>query len=350
MMKKILPLLTVIFALFCFNVSAKENVYVIATGGTISGAGESATGSKYSASKVDIADIIKSVPNITNLANIQAEQLFQARSQDMNNGLWLKLAKRVEEVISRRSVDAVVITHGTDTLEETAYFLNLVIKTKKPIVIVGSMRPSTSLSADGNLNLYNAVALAANKESRRKGVLVLMSDDVYNARDVRKAHTTNVAAFKADNFGAIGQVYFGKTKFYFESLKRHTYKSRFNIDNITTLPKADIIFAHANFDSNLIDYYIESGSKALILAGVGDGNINQEATEKLAEAAKQGILIVRSNRNYGGAVIRNVEIEDDEYGFVVSDNLSPQKARILASLSLLRTQNIKKIQEIFDSY
>lgn len=349
---KIITFLSIL--LFSNQVFAKnslKNIVIIGTGGTISGAGESETGAKYSSSKIDINQIVQTVPNILDVANITAEQLFQEASQNFNNELLIKLANRVNELLAQRSIDGVVITHGTDTMEETAYFLNLVINSKKPIILVGSMRPSTALSADGPLNLYNAVALASDDESPGKGVLILMNDKIFSARDARKAHTTNVDAFVADNFSAIGQVYFGNSEIYYQSTKRHTYKSKFRVKDFgENIAKTDIIYIHANFDHTIIDNLISSGTKAIIVAGVGDGNVSSETLEKLKIASKQGVFIIRSSRLNGGKVIRNVEINDDEFGFVTANNLSPQKARILAMLALSKTTKINDIQEIFDNY
>ena len=347
-MKKFLQITFFLALLFSANANAK-NIMILATGGTISGAGESAIGSKYSSSQIDIEQIIKSIPDITKLADIKAEQIMQIASQDMNDVAWLKIAKKVNDALSRRSVDAVVITHGTDTMEETAYFLNLVVKSKKPVVLVGSMRPSTSLSADGALNLYNAVALAASDAAYNKGVLVLMNDEVFAARDIVKTHTTNVAAFKSQNSGAIGFVYYGKVKLYYTPLRLHTNNTIFHTKNLETLPKVDIVYAHAGSDENMIDHLVESGSKEIILAGVGDGNINQKSVRKLVEARKKGVVIVRSSYLEGG-VEPNVEINDDEFDFIVADNLSPKKARILTILALTRTNDTKKIGEMFGKY
>lgn len=352
---KILKTLTILsILLFSNQVFAKnnlKNIYIIGTGGTISGSGESKTQAKYSSAKINIEEIIKEIPNIVNIANISAEQLFQEASQDFENEHWLKLANKVNELLAKRSVDGVVITHGTDTMEETAYFLNLVIRSKKPIIITGSMRPSTALSADGPLNLFNAVALASDKKSSGKGVLVLMNDKIFSARDARKAHTTNVDAFVADNFAPIGQTYFGKTDIYYYPAKKHTYRSEFKLKDFQkNTAKVDIIYIYTNFDHTIIDNLIALDTKAIIVAGVGDGNVSLETLEKLKVASEKGILIVRSSRLNGGKIIKNVEINDNEFGFVVANNLSPQKARILAMLALSKTNKIKRIQEIFDSY
>jgi L-asparaginase len=337
---------------FSGNANAKnlKNIVIIATGGTISGAGDSAVGSKYSSSKVAIDKIVKTVPGVENLANVKSEQLIQISSQNIDEAAWLKIAARVNEILSQYSVDGVVITHGTDTLEETAYFLNLVIKSKKPVVVVGAMRPSTSLSADGALNLYNAVALASSKEAHGKGVLVLMNDDIFAARDVSKTSTIKVEAFKSNNSGAIGYVYYGKPEIYYEPIKAHTSQTIFNTKKLKSLPKVDIIYAYSGHEPSVIDHLVESGSKAIIVAGVGDGNVNDASLERLIEARKKGIIIVRSARVGTGFVVPNVEIEDDELGFVTANNLSPQKARILAMMALTKTEDVKKIKEIFAKY
>jgi len=335
--------------LYSYNSNAK-NIAIIATGGTISGAGESSIESKYSASKVDIDKIIKAIPGITDLANIKSEQLLQVNSQDMNDVIWLKIAHKVNKLLSKNSVDGVVITHGTDTLEETAYFLNLVVKSKKPVVLVGSMRPSTSLSADGSLNLYNAVALASNESAINQGVLVLLNDEIYAARDVAKTHTTNVASFKSPNSGAIGQVHYGKTDIYYSPLRLHTAKTVFNVKKLESLPKVDVIYSHAAQDAGVVDYLVKSGSKAIIVAGVGDGNVNQEVLKSLVKAKERGVIIVRSSRLGSGIVVPNSEINDSELGFVTADNLSPQKARILAIMALTKTNDVEKIRKMFKTY
>lgn len=350
-MKSLQTLLVFLLFIFSFHAHAKQkNIVVIATGGTISGAGDSAVGSKYSAAKIGIEQVIKNTPSLAKLANVTAEQLIQISSQDLDNVTWLKIAHRVNELLNKGSVDGVVITHGTDTMEETAYFLNLVVKSKKPVVLVGSMRPSTSSSADGALNLYNAVALAASDVAARKGVLVMMNDEIFAARDVTKTSTINVASFKSNTSGAIGYVYYGKAEIYYDPLRVHTFATEFKVKKLADLPKVDIIYAHVNQDASVVDHLVKGGAKAIIVAGVGDGNVNKETLQKLIEARKNGVLIVRSSRVGTGIVVPNVEFSDDELGFVTADNLSPQKARILAMLALTKTESLKKIREIFNKY
>ncbi len=346
-----LILISALFHFYSTDSEAKmKNIAIIATGGTISGVGESASESKYTPAKITIDNIIASVPNLSKLANIKGEQLLQIASENMNDESWLKIAKRVNEILDKRDIDGVVITHGTDTIEETAYFLNLVIRSKKPIILVGSMRPSTSISADGPLNLYNAVAVAASDEAINKGVLVVFNDNIYSARDVSKTNTTNVATFEALNFGPIGNVHYGKTRIYYNPIRNHTSKSMFDINDLEFLPKVDIVYGYANPNSTIIEQLINSGTKGIIYAGVGDGNIYKDTLAKLIDASKNGTILVRGSRVGSGFVVPNAEINDDEYKFVTADNLAPQKARILLMLSLTKTNDYKKIQDIFWNY
>jgi len=352
MIKKIVQITTLI-ALISISpnlVRAKENIVILATGGTIAGTARSASDSSYSPSKVMVNDIIASVPEIANIANITGEQFSQIASQNMNNEFWLKLSKRVNELASKSSVDAIVITHGTDTMEETAYFLNLTVDTKKPIILVGSMRPSTSISADGPINLFNAVAVAASKNAREKGVLLILNDRIYAARDVTKVNTTNASAFESPNFGPIGHVIYGKSEFYYTPTRIHTYNSVFDIRKLKSLPKVEIIYSYTNQNANFIVDLVKSGTAGIVGAGVGDGNFYQDVLDKLIFASKNGVKIVRSSRNGAGFVVPNSEINDDEYKFITADNLNPQKARILLMLSLTKTDDYKKIREYFKKY
>jgi L-asparaginase len=333
-----------------FEALAKKNIVILATGGTIAGNGASSHGSKYSAGKVGIQQLIDATPSLSELANLKGEQLMQISSENMNDETWLTIGKRVYDLVNSGSVDGVVITHGTDTIEETAYFLNLTIRSKKPIVLVGSMRPSTSISADGPLNLYNAISVAASKEAQNKGVLVVFNDNIYAARDVTKGHSSNVAAFDAPNFGPIGNAHYGNVRFYYNPLRIHTAKSAFNIKDLDKLPKVDIVYGHTGQDDSVIDQLIKSGSEGIVFAGVGDGNIYKTALDKLITARKNNIAVVRSSRVGAGYIVPNAEISDDENGFVTADNLSPQKARILLKLSLTKTKDSEKIQKIFWSY
>jgi len=335
--------------LFAKNIT--KNITIVATGGTIAGAGESATGAKYASSQILIEQIASAIPGINKLANIKTDQLLNMASQDMDDESWLKIVKEVNKLLDDKEVDGIVITHGTDTLEETAYLLNLTVKSNKPIIVVGSMRPSTSISADGPINLYNAVALAASKEAIGKGVLVMLNDEIFAARDVSKTSTTNTNTFKANNSGAIGHIYYGKPQIYYSPTRTHTKNSEFtNIKRFSSLPKVEIIYMYSGQDANIIDSLVEDGAQAIVVAGVGDGNVYKSALPKLIAASKKGVMIVRSSRGGSGFVEANTEINDDEYGFITADNLNPQKARILIKLALTKTKDREKLQKIFAKY
>ncbi len=326
------------------------NIYILATGGTIAGVGASATSGEYSAGEVSIDILIDAVPQIKEIANIKGEQIVKIGSQDMTDLVMLELAKRINTLLKRKDVDGVVITHGTDTMEETAYFLNLTVKSDKPVVLVGAMRPSTSLSADGPLNLYNAVVVAADKSSHGRGVMVVMNGTINSAHGVVKMNTTDVQAFQSPNSGALGYVNGSRVVFNMLSDKRHTTQSVFDVSKSKTLPKVGVIYGHSNIEPIIIDAFINNGFKGLIHAGVGNGNIHKDIINKFVVARKMDIMIVRATRVPSGPVTQTGEIDDDKYGFIASEELNPQKARILLMLSLLITDDYKQIQRYFEEY
>ena len=327
----------------------KPNVVVLATGGTIAGAAETGTQSGYTSGQVTIDAMLDSVKGIRDLANIKGEQIANVGSQDMSFDIMLKLAKRINELLPG-DVDGIVVTHGTDTLEETAFFLNLTVKSEKPVVLVGSMRPSTAISADGPLNLYNAVAVAADPNAKGRGVLVVMNDQIQGAHSLTKTSTTAVQTFMSPLRGLIGVTAYGKDDWYNFPVWRHTTGTEFNVANVTKLPRVDIIYASADMSPDLINASVKDGAKGIVIAGVGNGNMNKAALDAAANAAKQGVIVVRSSRVPTGTVGRNVEVKDDELGLVASDELNPPKARILLSLALLQQRTPQQVQHMFDSY
>jgi L-asparaginase len=329
---------------------AKPTVVILATGGTIAGAAESGTQAGYTSGAVTIDAMLKAVPNIEKLATIKGEQVANVGSQDMSFDILLKVAKRINELAAKPDVNGIVVTHGTDTMEESAYFLNLTAKTDKPVVMVGSMRPSTAVSADGPLNLYNAVAVAADPNARGRGVLVVMNDQIHAAHSLTKTSTTSVETFMSPFRGLAGSIAYGKSDFYGSPTWKHTSKSEFDISNVTELPRVDVIFAVADMSSDLIDDAVQNGAKGIVIAGVGNGNMNKESVDAAAKAAKQGVVVVRSSRVPTGIVGRNVEIQDDKLGFVASDELNPQKARVLLSLALLKQRPVSDIQKLYYTY
>jgi L-asparaginase len=247
-------------------------------------------------------------------------------------------------------VSGIVITHGTDTIEETAYFLNLVVKSKKPVVLTAAMRPSTALSADGPLNFYNAVAVAANPDAAGRGVLVVVNDWIHGAASLTKTSTTAVQTFLSPLRGLVGTVAYGNAEFYHGAVGRHTADAEFSVDALTALPRVDIIVAHENMDGALIEGAVAAGAKGLVIAGVGNGNMTQAAVAALAAQAKKGVVCVRSTRVTTGIVSRNVELDDDKLGLVASLGANPQKARVLLRLALTKTNDVRQIQRYFEEY
>ena len=326
---------------------AKPTIYILATGGTIAGSGSGALDTSYTSGTVTVDKLIAAVPEINKIATIKGEQISNIGSQEMNNEVWFKLANRVNELLTSGKADGVVITHGTDTMEETAYFLNLVVKSDKPIVMVGAMRNSGSLSADGPLNIYNAVNVAMCKKAVGKGVMVVMNDEIHAAREVTKTNTTAVDTFKSPNSGKIGTVFYGNVKFYMNPTRKHTVNSAFDITKIKELPRVDIIYSHSNDNPDFVNVAVKNGAKGIVNAGMGNGNPFPSALEALGEAVKAGVVVVRDSRVGSGETTLNGEVDDGKYGFLASDNLNAQKARVLLMLALTQTTDKAKIQELF---
>ena len=327
------------------------NVTILATGGTIAGSGASSTTTVgYTAATVGVDTLIKAVPELSKVAQVKGEQVFQIASENMTNEHWLTLAKRVNVLLAQSDVDGIVITHGTDTLEETAYFLDLVVKSKKPVVLVGAMRPGTALSADGPINLYNAVLLAASPDAAGKGVLVAMADQIHSARDVSKTNTSTPDSFKTTELGLLGYIQGNKPYFYRASTRKHTADTEFDISKLDKLPQVDIVYGYANVGPVALNALVAAGAKGIIHAGVGDGSLAAPVKTALIAARKQGVMIVRGSRVGQGILARNGEANDDELDFVAADTLNPQKARILLMLALTKTNDSKAVQKMFYTY
>ena len=328
----------------------KPNVMILATGGTIAGAAATGTQAGYTSGAVNIDTMLAAVPGISEIAHIKGEQVSNVGSQDMSFEILLKVAKRINELARSNNVDGFVITHGTDTMEESAFFLNLTVKTDKPVVMVGSMRPSTAVSADGPLNLYNAVGVAADPKAGGRGVLVVMNDWIHGAHSLTKTSTTAVQTFMSPVRGLVGVATYGKNDFYTRPEWKHTTQTEFDITQVSELPRVDIIFASIDMSSDLIDAAAANGAKGIVIAGVGNGNMNKASVTAAANAVKKGVAVVRSSRVATGTVGRNVELNDDELGFVASDELNPQKARVLLSLALMKHRRPEGLQALFSTY
>ncbi|EOM7400647.1 type II asparaginase [Campylobacter jejuni] len=328
---------------------AKSRIAILGTGGTIAGFIDSTIATTgYTAGAIDIDVLIKAVPQIRDLVDISWEQIANIDSSNMCDEIWLRLAKKIAKLFAE-GIDGVVITHGTDTMEETAYFLNLTIKSDKPVVLVGAMRPSTAISADGPKNLYNAVALVANKEAKNKGVMVAINDKILSARGVVKTHSLNVDAFSSPDFGDLGYIVDGKVFFYNNVTKAHTKNAPFDVSKLTSLPKVDILYSYSNDGSGVAAKALfEHGTKGIVVAGSGAGSIHKNQKDVLKELLKKGLKVVVSSRVVAGCVA--VSDSDEKLGFISAEDLNPQKARVLLILALTKTSDPKKIQEYFLKY
>ncbi|MEC5158148.1 L-asparaginase [Chryseobacterium sp. MP_3.2] len=350
-MKTMTNLIFAVLVTISATISAQNaKIRIIATGGTIAGVSKSTTESNYKAGELGIYQLLQAVPEVKTVANVSGEQLVKIGSQDMNDDVWLKLAKRINVLLNEEGYDGVVITHGTDTMEETAYFLNLTVHSQKPVVLVGSMRPATAMSADGPLNLYNAVVVAASPEAKGRGVMVAMNEIVLDARDVVKTNTLEVGTFKGGNSGPLAYIHNGKVFFNRTPGNKHTYQSVFNVDKLNELPKVGIVYSYSNVSDLPMKAFMNAKFDGIVHAGVGNGNFYHTILDLAIEAQKNGIQIVRSSRVPTGATTLDAEIDDAKYNFVASQTLNPQKARILLMLSLTKTKNWKQIQQYFNEY
>ena len=326
------------------------NIKILATGGTIAGSSESTIDlTNYKAGNLEIQALIDAVPQVKEFANVSGEQLCNINSSNITADIWLMLAKKINELLAADDTDGIVITHGTDTMEETAYFLNLTVKSNKPVVIVGSMRPATAISADGPLNLLNGVILAASKQARGLGVLVLLNDEINAAREVSKTNTLCVQTFKTPDLGVLGYMLNAQPVFYRQPVRKHTAVSEFCVDQLTELPYVKAVYGQACDDGVLIDALVQHGAKGIVYAGMGNGNIHDLAEESLVAARAQGIPVVISSRT-GSGIVSEDHDKWHQHQFIYSDNLTAPKARILLSLALTKTNDPEEIKRMFAEY
>jgi L-asparaginase len=329
-------------------------VWVLSTGGTISGRGATSTSlADYKSGALLGEELVAAVPEIRRIARVKVEQIANVSSTDITIAHWLTLAKRIDSIFESDPLTAgVVITHGTNTLEETAYFLNLTVKHDRPVVLVGSMRPASAISADGPLNLLNAVRTAVSNEARGKGVLVVLNDEINGARDVTKTNTYRVETFRSPELGLLGYVDADAVAFYRASVKRHTTRSEFDVKGLTTLPQVDILYSYVQPSPVMAQALVTAGARGIVLAGTGAGLVSTGEREALkpilALPAETRPVIVRSNRTGNGRVI--AQREYDTLGMVPADNLNPQKARILLMLALTKTKDPSQIARMFAEY
>jgi len=325
--------------------AALPNIRVVAMGGTIAGAAASSTDTTgYRAGATGVDELLAQLPELNDVARIEGEQFAQIDSSDLTGELLLGLARRVTTILADGAVDAVVITHGTDTLEETAYFLHLTVHSTKPIVVVGSMRPATALSADGPMNVFGAVTVAASPAAIGQGVLVVMNDEIHTARDVTKSSSLRVSSFESPH-GPLGAVIAGAPVFYRSVSRPHTVATEFSLDAITTLPTAAVVYAHSGLDARFIEGL--AGYDVIVHAGFGNGTV---ATRLIQALAETGALVIRATRTGSGQVTAIGASADAANAWITVDDQNPQRAALLGALALTVTRDPAELQRIFLRY
>ncbi len=318
-------------------------VYILGTGGTISGKGAAGKTTGYSAGSISVEDIIASVPGIEKLAGLRSEQICNVPSDSLSDKELITLAKRINELAEDPEVAGFVITHGTDVMDETAFFLNLTVKTDKPVVITGAMRPATAISADGPMNLYQAVLAAACPEAKGRGVMVVMLDRIYGARDVQKRNSYMLNALDQVEGGLLGVIRDEEIFWYYDSCRPHTLKSEFSAEGLDSLPTVRILYFHMDCDPVLAER-LADGARGLVLASAGAGGQSRKVGEALS---KLGIPVIVSTRINSGTVTQNAA---DRIGGIAAGNLPPQKAAMLLRLALTKTSDRDELLRIFRTY
>lgn len=331
------------------SASALPTVKILATGGTIAGVAEKATDvTGYKAGSLGIDTLIKAVPQMKDYAEVSGEQVANISSNNVTTEILLTLANRVNELLADPKVNGVVITHGTDSIEETAWFLNLTVRSDKPVVLVGAMRPATAISADGPMNLLEAVQAAASPKMAGKGVTIVMNDRICAARETTKFNTSNVSTFQSPEYGFLGVVSQGEPVIYRLSTRRHTAQSEFDVKGLMALPRVDVIYALPGADPSLADAAMKLGAKGIVMASMGNGSISQAQKDFFVEKMKSGFPVILSERVPTGDCVLSGEAKSQ--GFISAGNLNPQKARLLLQLALTKTSDPKEIVRIFSEY
>lgn len=326
----------------------RPHIHLLATGGTIAGRAMSDTATTgYRAGALSVDDLVASVPGIRDAADLTGETISSIDSKDMTENIWCTLSCRIRELERNGRTDGIIVIHGTDTMEETAYFLELTTEHRIPVVLTGAMRPATAVSADGPMNLLNAVRLAGVKEAAFMGVLVMMNDTIFCARDVTKGNTLSLDTFCAPR-GPLGHMNDGQVEWYHGPLHREG-EAPFSVDSLTALPKVYILYGTAGADGAMVRAAVQTGAEGLVYAGTGNGSIHEADEKELAKAAARDIPVVRSSHAGSGTVI-GAEASYEEEHFIRGGSLNPQKARILLQLALTKTHDYREIQEIFERY
>jgi L-asparaginase len=333
--------------------ASKPIVRVIGTGGTIA----SVTSSRLDLTlypetghRILIKESLDRVPEVNELAEIRSEDLMSEASTFIGPSQWPRIARHINKVFREEpEVDGIVLTHGTGTMEETAYFLQLTVKSSKPVVMTGSMRPASALGTDADLNLYNAIGVAAHPDASGRGVLVVLNNQIHSGRDVTKTDPLHVETFKDYDMGLLGYADpDGEVVFYRSTVRKHTTATPFDVEKIESLPRVDIVSSYAGSDALLVEAVRRNGSAGLVLAGLGGGSVESSGPKAAMKAMKEGMMVALASRTANGRVVMTPGKERD--GFLVADNLLPHKARILLMLALTVTKDRKAIQKMFYEY
>ncbi len=333
--------------------SALPSVGVIFTGGTIDSVGADRLDLAWYAEagkRLEKGELLSQIPELAQIARVREISFRRLPSHALTNADWFDLLRTVHKLFEQDGVEGVVITHGTNTLEETAYFLNLTLKTDKAVVLVGAMRPSSAISADGYLNLLNAVRVAAAQQSHGMGCLVVMNDTIFSARNVTKTASYRVNAFQGRDLGPIGYADAdGKVIYFHRPMKKHTVETEFDVRGYETLPRVDVVLSYVNADGIFIEAAVRAGAKGIVSASTGAGRPTPAEDAAFDRAYKEhGLLMCLCSRVGSGRVVRSPGLK--KRGFVAGDNLQPWKARVLFSLALSKTTDADEIQRMFDTY
>lgn len=329
------------------NTKTKPRIAIVATGGTIASSAADRTQLADYKVSTGAADLVAAVPGLDELADFEFEQVSNIESHEINDKVLSQIARKVQDFCDRDDVDGIVITHGTDTLEETAFFLHLTIDTVKPIVLVGAMRPASAISADGPLNLFHAVAVASDPISRSRGVLVVMNDRIASARHVTKGHANGVDAFVPTEFGYLGLVFGRWLQYHGKVELPHTANSEFRRAFEQEFPRVDVIYDHQGAGTHHYGASIEN-AKGIVIAATGQGSLSPQGSQGAQLAKDAGVVVVRSSRVWQGVVRSSVK--DERFGTIAAYTLNPAKARILLRLALSRTQDREQLQRWFATY
>ena len=323
-----------------FSETRLPHIVILATGGTIAGSAASNTQTTgYKAGAIGVQTLINAVPEMSKIAHVEGEQVANIGSENMTSDIILQLSKRVNALLARGDV------HGTDTLDETPYFLNLTVKNNKPVVFTAAMRPATAISADGPMNLLEAVTVAADPDARGRGVMVVLNDRIGAARFVTKTNATSLDTFRAPEEGYLGVVVGGKPQFETRVDKIHTLRSVFDVRQLKVLPKVVIIYGYQDDPEYMYDAAIAHHADGIIYAGTGAGSVSVRSAAGIKKAQQAGIVVVRASRTGSGVVP-----PDDSQPGLVADSLNPAKARILLMTALTQTKDPQLIQQYFHTY